>query len=135
MSALLPLYTALTDRLRADPALMGRVTQVYDGDAPDNAALPFIEIGDATETPGDVFGRAGHEDTVTLHLYSNAREREEVFEVANLLDTALTALLTLDRHTTARMRREFREALREPDRTWHLPVRYRVRTFSSEALP
>lgn len=133
MSALGVVYAATEDRLNSNTAVMRRITQVYQSDAPASAALPLIEVGAGTETPSNVFGRMGHNDTLTLHLYSNARTRDEVLELADLIDAALELPLVLADHTEARLRREFREVMREPDRKWHVPIRYRVRTFQAVA--
>lgn len=131
MSALWPLQKALATRLKANAPLMARVSGVHDGEAPQGAALPYIVIGGPTEFPSGVLGPQGFSDTLTVHIWSGYQGRKEALEIAALMDAALVEPLTLEGHTAARLRPEFRTVLVEDDGVRHAPVRYRILTFEA----
>jgi hypothetical protein len=130
VSALWPLQKAIVQRLKADAALMGRVSGIHDGEVPQGAAaLPYVVIGAPTEAPAGVLGPRGWSDTLTLHVWSGYDGRKEALEIVALIDAALASPLTLDGHTSARLRQEFLTVLVEDDGVRHAPVRYRAFTF------
>lgn len=132
MSALWPLQKAVASRLQADAALMARVTGIHDGRAPEAEPMPYIVIGEPTEIPFDTLGRAGYQPTLTIHVWSAQRgTSQEVNEIVALMDAALAAPLTLDGHTEARLRPEFRTVLVEDNGNRHAPVRYRAYTMEA----
>lgn len=132
MSALWPVQTAVYARLTSDAALTARATGgVHDGEAPQGAAMPYIVIGEATETRADVFGRRGWSDTLTIHIWSRYPGRMEVLDTLQLIDAALREPLTLTGHTAARLKREFGEVIYDPDGARHVPARYRITTWET----
>jgi hypothetical protein len=110
-------------------ALVG--AKVYDGAAPDGAAPPYIVVGEMTEAPRRSFARAGHEDTITAHVWSAYNGGKEALGIMAQMNAALETPLTVAGFGTARLKPEFATTL--VDRTGdaplrHLPVRYRIRT-------
>lgn len=64
--------TAVYTRLTGDTTLMALINAVYDFTAvPDNAPLPYVTIGDATETPNNAFGRRGYNTRHLIHIWDN----------------------------------------------------------------
>lgn len=130
MSALWPLQKALSARWKADAALMARLPGgIHDGAAPEGTAVPYLVIGEPTETPVEAFGASGYSDTITAHVFSEYKGRKEALEIVELMNSALTTPLALDGHTSARLRQEFLTVLVEEDGIRHAPVRYRASTF------
>lgn len=128
MSALWPVQVAVYTALTGHAALMAAVAGVYDGEADQAAAFPYIVVGSATEVPAHTFGRKGWGDTLTIHVWSNYGGRKQALEILDLIDDALASPLAISGHQTARLRREFAEVLTDPDGSRHVPARYRVTT-------
>jgi hypothetical protein len=63
---------AMYARLTGDSALMALIAAVYDFTAvPDDAALPYVTIGDATETPLNAFGTRGYKTRHLVHVWDS----------------------------------------------------------------
>ena len=128
MSALWPVQVAVYTALTNHAPLMAAVEGVYDGEAAQEAAFPYIVVGSATEAPVGVFGGAMWSDTLVIHVWSDYGGRREALEILTLIDAALASPLAIDGHTTARLKREFAEVLIDLDGSRHVPARYRVTT-------
>lgn len=76
------IYTALT----TNSALMAKVTKIADI-IPDGQASPYIQIGVMNEVH-DVID-VGSQISLRLHIWSNYAGRKELFEIRELLKTAL----------------------------------------------
>jgi hypothetical protein len=129
------LQESVVARLRADAGVTALVgVRVYDGEAPEGASMPFLIVGEPTETPEDVLGRDGYMITLTFHAWSTHRGRKQVLEILEAMDAALTgAVLTLAGFLSARARREFRSVLVEDDGVRHGLARYRFITWKASA--
>jgi hypothetical protein len=131
-TALSEVQTAIYQKLTGGATLMALVTGVFDfGAVPDDQAYPFISIGDTTEGPDNTFETRGYEDTVTLHIWDNAKGFKRcqtiLAEMNRLLDQQSLALST---HHHVGTQYEFSESLNDSgtDDLRHMPVRYRVQT-------
>ena len=139
MSALASIQAAVVARLESSVPLMALLAGkgVYDGKAPDEdenhlpTPLPYIVVGESTESPVGVLGGAGYTDTLTLHIWSDYPGAKQGLDILALLNAALAAPLTIAGHTQARMKFEFVTTLVEEDGLRHVPVRYRVFTFAN----
>lgn len=71
-TSLSEVQTAMYSRLTGDTTLMALLTAVYDFTAvPDDAAFPYVTIGDATETPLNAFGRRGYATRHLVHIWDS----------------------------------------------------------------
>lgn len=119
--------------LSADATLDALITGVFD-EVPEGTAYPYVVIGEAMELPANAHDRYGHETTVTLHVWSDARGFTEAKQIASRLVTLLDHQpLSVSDHHHVVTRYEFSQALRDPEpRLRHVPIRFRVVT---EKLP
>ena len=129
MSALWPVQKALVGRLKATPALIARVSGVYDGQAPQGTSMPYVVVGEATERDASAMAERGFSDTITLHVWSAYPGRKEALEIVGMIDLALRDPLSLEGHTEADLRLDFATTLVEEDGVRHMPIRYRFSTF------
>lgn len=126
-TALWPIQVALVARLKATAGVVALVGQrIYDGEAPQGAARPYIVVGEGTEEPQNAFGSEGLDDTVTCHVFSDYNGRKEAFEIVAAMDAALVTALTITGWGSAHMRPDFATILVEADGTRHVPRRYRI---------
>jgi hypothetical protein len=134
MSALWPVQVAMVTALKAAAgvkALVGDPARVYDGQAPQGAAKPYIVVGDHTEAPSNALGRLGWSDTITAHVFSDYAGTKEALAVVTAMDAALAAPLTISGHGAARLKPEFGTVLVEDEGVRHAPRRYRVTTMEN----
>jgi hypothetical protein len=132
VSALWPIQTAVMARLLSDAPLAALVgTRIYDGEAPQESALPYLVLGEPTETDASPLGTRGYTDTLTLHAFSAYQGRKEVLDITSAVELALRPPLALDGHTTARARLEMHTVLIEEDGIRHAAIRYRFFTFAT----
>jgi hypothetical protein len=106
---------------------MAKVTGVFD-QVPTGQKFPYVTIGDATEVPDRVFGGQYMDDTITLHIWSQAAGFKEALgifsELNRILDGRTLSISGFDHIYT---NYEFSTTLRDPDGlTRHISVRYRV---------
>lgn len=129
-----PVQTAIHARLTGDTGLMGRVSGVYDHVLED-AAHPYITIGESTENPADAHDRRGAELTVTLHIWSSTRNHRGfrdalrvLADVDRLLDNRGGAdPLPVQGYRNVFVTRESYDTLRDPDpHIRHVPATYRI---------
>lgn len=111
MSFELSLQRAVYDRLNAYPGL----PSVYD-DVPNDAAFPYVAIGEDTHVPFDTDDSLGSESTVTLHTWSRYRGKKQAKEIQALIYDALTRkALALDAHHLITIEFEYSEVVLDPD--------------------
>ena len=131
-TALSEVQTAIYSKLTGDGTLMAQVTGVFDsGAVPENQAFPYITLGDTTEAPDNAFGTRGYDDTLTLHIWSDALGFKECHIILARMNTLLDQqTLTLISHHHVGTWYEFSETLNDPgvDGIKHIPVRYRIET-------
>ena len=128
-SGLLPVQEAVYALLTGDATLTAKVTGVFDT-VPDGQSAPYITIGDATELPFDTFGKDGHDQTLTIHIWSTSTEGySEAYDILDTLTTLLedTALVVAG-HQTVMVNSVDVNSFREDDqrRTRHVAARFRV---------
>jgi len=133
-SAFWPLQVAVRQRLIADPALMSRISGVYDAikdpdDQEDPIRFPYVTIGDVTSAPNRTFDRFGEECTITLHIWSRYNGFKEAAEIVDDLNRILAdAVFSVPGWEMEGCYYDFSETIRDPDGvTRHIPVRYRVK--------
>ncbi|MEG9884633.1 MAG: DUF3168 domain-containing protein [Hyphomicrobiales bacterium] len=102
---------------------------IYD-DVPQQAAFPYLTLGDIRTLDWSTQTRRGHEHRVTLHAWSRQPGRGEIQAIIAAVDHALDdAALGLEDHNLVNLRTIFWHALRETDgRTYHGIVRLRAVT-------
>lgn len=83
-----PLQQAIYSRLDGYSALSALVTAVYDHVHQD-AAFPYVVIGEFTAIPFDTHGETGSETTVTIHTWSEYRGKKETHEIQREVYKAL----------------------------------------------
>ena len=116
-------------------ALVG--AHVYDDPAPEGAPITRIVLGAATSRDDDSKTLRGHEDTITVHAWSDYRGAAEVERMLEAIDAVLhngeaalnaVAELIASGWTVWSCRREFDDVLDDEDgKTKHGVARYRVR--------
>lgn len=131
------LREALYTKLRDDATLLsllgpdpdaGTKARVYD-EPPDNAALPYIVIGDAVASRFNTFGVTGREFLIDIHCYSAHRGYQEVNQVLGRVEAMLDhqhANLTVTGYTVARCMMDDTNTMREPPLVRHGIARYRI---------
>jgi hypothetical protein len=129
--AALPLQTALYDALTGDGVLMALVSAIYDH-VPADAALPYVQIGEATVGDWSAIGLAGEEHALTLHVWTadhGLRSAKTIMgEVKRVLDGAALAVAG---HHLVMLAFTFGQTLREEDgRIQHGVLRFRATLHS-----
>lgn len=126
---LAPLQQALYTRLTGDAALMADVAGVHD-QVPEQAAYPYIVIGEATATPQGAHDRYGRRSTVTLHIWSTYHGFSEALGVLDHLVRLLDhQALPIAGHHTVAVRHAQTVTMRDPDADLrHVAVRFAVET-------
>lgn len=81
-------HAALYAALKNNAALAAVITGIYDM-PPDNAASPYIQVGDTQEVSDDLLNNTGAEITTTLHIWSRYAGRKEILQINNLIFEAL----------------------------------------------
>lgn len=130
-SPMLPVQAAVYARLTGDATLTGMISGVYDY-VPENAAYPFVVIGEALETPDNRHGGFGRETVITLHVWSQYEGYAQALRIGErvtaLLDHQPLTIPTVSHIAT---RFEFAQTLTDPEppgNIRHLVLRYRVVT-------
>lgn len=119
-------------RMTGSDELMSLLSDVYDGQAPEDAVYPYIVLGEATETPDNAHGRLGRQTSSTLHIWSQYDGYGEALQilatVAALFDHQPLDVPGLHHVST---HYEFSQTLTDPTPPGdirHIPVRFRTRT-------
>ena len=135
-SGLLPVQQALYAALVADVSFMALVSGVHDA-VPRRAAKPYVTMGESTEIPYNTFGKIGHEDTVTLHVYTEddgaaSGKAAGLAIVERLLAVLDGARLVVQGHDTVLCNFEFTNTIEQSDDAGltyrNFPVRFRIVT-------
>ena len=122
-----PLQQALYTTLTGDTTLMALIDAVHD-QVPEEAAYPYVSLGDDTAVDWGTKSTQGQEVTITLHGWSRARGRREVKQIMARVYTLLhEQTLTIAGFTNVLTRFEFSDTFRDPDGlTQHGVQRYRM---------
>ena len=128
---MLPVQQALYVRLTTDSTLMDLITGVFDY-LPEEAAYPFVVIGESVETADNSHGKFGRETVITLHVWTQYRGHTQGLQigarVTELLDHQPLTIEAL-RHVFTHY--EFGQTLTDPEppgNIRHLVLRYRIAT-------
>jgi peptidoglycan/xylan/chitin deacetylase (PgdA/CDA1 family) len=123
------IQVAVRDALLDDNDIAQAVTGVYDY-VPETAAMPYITVGEATETSDNTHNTFGHQTTVTLHIWTRQRGHKQGLELLQQVKKVLDRQpLDIDGRHTVLIRHEFTQTLRDPDpEVRHIPARFRVIT-------
>jgi hypothetical protein len=127
-SSLGPVQAAIYTALTADAALTA-VATIWD-EVPEGTAMPYVQIGEAIETPDDWHGGIGRQTVATLHVWSRARGFAQVVQIMDRVVALLDhrPLTVPGRHFVA-SRFEFAQTLRDTDPgIRHGVVRFRILT-------
>jgi hypothetical protein len=76
------------DLLSQDEAIFYSGAPVYDS-VPDNAAFPYITIGEDVHNEWDTVNTSGSDATITVHCWSRTRGRKQVKELQGMVYDAL----------------------------------------------
>ena len=135
LDALSPIQVAFYARMTGDATLLAllghnaRGNGVYDG-APEGALFPYIELGEAVETPRNTLRELGAETVATLHVWSKQRGYAEGLRVVARLRVLFDHQpLVVSGHQVVSVKHEQTLTLRDPNpELRHLPVRFRITT-------
>ncbi|MFK7695403.1 DUF3168 domain-containing protein [Paenibacillus sp. HJGM_3] len=127
MSALLAIQTAIYARLTNDATLMAKLTGVHD-EVPQDAAFPYVTLGESTSIPWRTQSRFGEEVTITLHIWSRYRGFKEALQILEDLNRLLAdQVFAISGWEMSACYYEFSDTIRDDDGiTRHVPVRYRL---------
>ena len=105
---------------------------VYD-DVPQNAAFPYIVIGDDTSIPFDDDCNVGAESTITIHVWSIYSGRLEVKQIMNAVYNRLHRQnLSIAGSYSITLNAEYQDTFLDPDGvTRHGVIRFRLLTRSN----
>jgi hypothetical protein len=126
-----PVQQALRAVLVADLTLTTLITGVFDY-VPEDAAYPYIVIGDATEIPDNSHDRYGWQTVATLHVWTQAEGHKQGLTIGRRITALLDHQpLTIPGYDHVVTRCEFSQTLTDPEppgNIRHLVLRYRVIT-------
>jgi hypothetical protein len=118
---------AIYERLAGDYDVTSLVQAVYDH-VPQDAAFPYVVIGDSTEAQWDTDDSTGTEATVTIHVWSRFRGRSETKLIQDAIYQSLHRYdLPIDGVHTVTVEWEYAESFLDPDGlTRHGVQRFRI---------
>jgi hypothetical protein len=124
------LQSALYAALSADEGIqsvLGDPPRIYDA-VPRAAAMPYLVIGDDTQSDWSTATETGSEHGLTFHVWSRALGRKESKAIAAAVQGALkAATLAPAGFTLVGLYFRSAAALRQTDgRTWHTVLRFRA---------
>jgi hypothetical protein len=125
-------YQALAGSCDVTTLLGG--ARIYD-DAPQDAAFPFVTLGQSVIRDWSTGTEDGAEHNLTLHVWSRGGGKKQTLEIIETIKAVLhdQPLLLADHHLV-NLRHEFSEARLDPDGdTFHGIVRYRAVTEPAQA--
>ncbi len=128
---MLPVQTAVYQLLTGDSTLAALISGVYDF-VPEDVAYPYVEVGEAIETPSNRHGGFGWDTVITLHVWTKARGHAPGLRIAQRVTELLDhqPLAVAGRHHVA-TRYEFGQTLTDPEPPGdirHVVLRFRVVT-------
>jgi hypothetical protein len=125
------LQKAVYAALAADGPLLALLggAKIHDA-VPQDAAVPYIAIGEAQVRDWSTGTEDGAEHMLMLHVWSRYGGKREAYEIADAIRAVLDgALLGLDDHRLVNLRHQYSELKRDPDgETQHGVLRFRAVT-------
>lgn len=137
-TAVISVREMLADRLKTDTQLIVLLSgpKLFVGRVPPNTSLPYIELGQTTETPlgAGYFHRQGHAGTETIHCWARTKwTAQQMF--ARLSDLLDAQRITLAGHVMVTGVLEYvtdqageLSPTGEP-KSWQVIARYRIRSL------
>ena len=127
-----PLQKAIFAALAGDSVLatlIGDPPRVYD-DPPALTELPYIQIGEGTESDWSTATDAGAEHQLTIHAWSRGGGRMEARAILSAVyDVLHEAALSIEGNRLVNLRFQLSQVWREADgETYHGMARYRAVT-------
>lgn len=124
-----PIQRTLYDVLTGDVDLTAVISGVYDH-VPEEAAFPYIVIGEATAVSSGALDRWGRRSAVTLHIWSAYHGWAEALTIVDHLVRLLDEqALAVPGHEFVACRHEQTVTLRDPDADLrHVPCRFSIET-------
>jgi Protein of unknown function (DUF3168) len=117
--------------LAGDASLTGLIGSgaVYDH-VPQQAAFPYVVIGEARVADWSTGTEPGSEQLLTLHVWSRYEGKREAYAIADSIRSRLDeAALTLEDNRLINLRHQFSDLRRDPDgETYHGVLRFRAVT-------
>lgn len=112
-------------------ALNGNISAAVYDHVPPNAQAPYVVLGETTMVPWDTHDSDGSEETITLHIWDDAKGTRRMKQVMQQVDTLLHhQSLQLDGAGLVMLRQDFITTFRDavsPDEVWrHGVLRYRA---------
>jgi hypothetical protein len=134
---MLAIQQAVYALLTADAQLMGLLSGdgVYDG-APEGAPYPYIDLGEAVESPDNTHDGWGRQTVITLHVWTQHHGHSKGLTIAaRVLQVLDHQPLTIAGHRHISTRYESMQTLTDPDPPGdirHIPMRFRVTTEQND---
>lgn len=102
---------------------------IYD-DVPQDAAFPYVTLGDDTHLAFDTDDSLGAESTIVVHVWSRYRGRKEVKEIQSLIyERLVRQFIPVQDHDLITIEFEYSDVIMDPDgMTRHGVQRFRVLT-------
>jgi len=124
--SLLHIQGAVVERLSNDIILKSMVNGVYD-ELKQGYKLPYVQIGDDTNTPYDTKTSYGDDATITLHAWSAGPGKPEAKRIMDAITQSLTSapLLLPDDFTFEGLELEFSECFND-GQAYHGVCRFRI---------
>lgn len=123
------IHGALTAAFGGSPLPLGYAVAVHD-DVPQDAAFPYVQIGDDTTVADwSALAREREEVSFHLHTWSRYRGKKEALEIMGAIKAALQNArdLSVTGWTIAGIREDFATIFLDPDgRTRHGVQRFRA---------
>lgn len=131
----LAVQTALYGVLSGDAQLTALISGVWDY-VPEDAAYPYVHIGEATEIPDNTHSTWGRQTTHTLHIWTQARGHAQGLTIAARVMQVLDHQpLTISGQHHISTHYEFMQALTDPEPPGdirHVVMRFRVVTEQAD---
>jgi hypothetical protein len=128
---MLPVQAAVYRVLAGDQDLAAQVSGVFDL-VPEDTAYPYVQIGEALDSPRGAHGNHGRETVLTLHVWSKYRGNAEAHRIGALVMAVLDHQV-LDVEGLHHVSTRYEQGLtmtdpEPPGDIRHLVQRYRITT-------
>lgn len=133
-TTLLELQPVLITTLRDDRMLSALVQkQVFDGEAPSTAALPYVVMGEFNEGNSDLLSQQARDVSVTLHVYSNYKGNKELTPIVSRIIQLLnnTTLPMGTNWYIALAKFESAQVVPDPGAARHAVLKFRYRIHAT----
>ncbi len=104
--------------------------KVFVGKVPPNTALPYVLLGQTTETPegAGYYGRSGHQGTETIHCWAKTKwTAQQIF--ARLTDLLAGKPIVAGHYVVTGVLEYVTDGEDADGKAWQVVARYRVRSL------